>query len=268
MIDAVRRALGLRRVGHTGTLDPFASGLLLVLTGRATRLAQFLVGLSKHYIGTIRLGVVTDTDDRTGVVVARDDDASAAVSDRHVLQAMEALSGPQRQRPPAYSAKKTSGTRAYRLARRGEDVELPLTDVHVRRFALSGRSGTALCFVAEVSSGTYVRALARDLGERLGCGAHLEELRRTRVGRFDVADAVPLAELEQGIAVRPPVEAVAHLERRVLTDDERRAVTHGRAVPVGGIVGSPASLVWRDQLVAVAERVADVLEPRVVLADA
>ncbi len=267
MIDAVRRTLGVRRVGHTGTLDPFASGLLLVLTGRATRLAQFLVGLPKHYTGTIRLGAVTDTDDRTGAVLARDDGAMT-VPDQRIRQVMEGLSGRQRQRPPAYSAKKTSGRRAYRLARHGEAVELPPSDVDVRRFEVLDRADTAVHFVAEVSSGTYLRALARDLGERLGCGAHLEDLRRTRVGHFDVAEAVPLAQLGQVTKVRPPLEAVPHLERRVLTDDERQAVTHGRAIPSGDVEASPVSLVSRDQLVAIAERAGDALKPRVVLADA
>ena len=203
MIDAVRRTLGLRRAGHTGTLDP-----LVALTGR------------------------------------------------------------QRQRPPAYSAKKMSGTRAYRLARRGEPVNLPVRDVHVRRFELSERAGSAVDFEAEVSSGTYIRALARDLGEQLGCGAHLEELRRTRVGRYDIADAVPLARLGLHTAVRPALEAVAHLACRELSDDERRAVSHGRALPAGETLDSPVALTRQGRLVAVAERVAETLKPRVVLADA
>jgi tRNA pseudouridine55 synthase len=267
VIDGVRRACGLRRVGHAGTLDPFASGLLLVLLGRATRLAQFLVGLTKRYQGTIQLGVVTDTHDRTGAVTAAAPGAEQ-IPDAEIRRAMASLTGVQRQRPPAYSAKKLAGRRAYRMARRGETVDLPAIDVEVGRFALTARDGAKLHFEALVSSGTYVRALARDLGERVGCGAHLSELRRTAVGSFEVRDAVPLVQIDQSRSrVQSLLSAVAHLERRLLSDDERTAVGHGRAIPAGTTAAAPVALVHDDRLIAVAEPSDDVLRPRVVLVD-
>lgn len=268
VIDGVRRAFGLRRVGHAGTLDPFASGLLLVLLGRATRLARFLVGFSKRYRGTIRLGIITDTDDRTGAVTASHLGAEK-ISDARLQQAMESLTGAQRQRPPAYSAKKLAGRRAYRLARSGAPVDLAPIDVEVTSFTVAAREGSVVRFEAEVSSGTYIRALARDLGERLGCGAHLEELRRTAVGPFDVADATALAALDgAGIAVLPPLAAVPHLEHRVLTDAERAAIAHGRGIPAQHGAPAAVALVHADRLIAVAETVNDTLRPRVVLVDA
>jgi tRNA pseudouridine55 synthase len=267
VIDRVRRVLGLRRVGHAGTLDPFASGVLLVLLGRATRLAQFLVGLSKRYEGSIRLGVATETDDRTGTITVTQDGAER-IPNSLLQQAMASFIGAQHQHPPAYSAKKVGGRRAYRLARSGRTVELPAVEIEVFQFTLIAREGATVRFEALVSSGTYVRALARDLGERLGCGAHLAELRRTAVGSFDIDAAVPLATLgKPGATVLPPLAAVTHLERRALTDDERDAAAHGRPISAGTAPSAPIALVHSDQLVAVAERSGDVLRPRVVLVD-
>jgi tRNA pseudouridine55 synthase len=267
VIDRVRRVLGLRRVGHAGTLDPFASGLLLVLLGRATRLAQFLVGLSKRYEGSIRLGVATETDDRTGAVTVTQDGAER-IPDSALQEAMASLVGAQLQRPPAYSAKKVGGRRAYRLARSGRTVALPAVDVEIFQFTPIAREGATVRFEALVSSGTYVRALARDLGERLGCGAHLAELRRTAVGAFEIGAAEPLATLgKPGTTVLPPLAAVPHLERRALTDDERDAAAHGRPISADAAASTPLALVHSDQLVAVAERSGDTLRPRVVLVD-
>ena len=267
VIDQVRRVLGLRRVGHAGTLDPFASGLLLVLLGRATRLAQFLVGLSKRYEGAIRLGVATETDDRTGTVTIRQDGAER-IPDSALQEAMTSLIGAQRQHPPAYSAKKVGGRRAYRLARSGRTVELPAVDVEVFQFTPIAREGATVRFEALVSSGTYVRALARDLGDRLGCGAHLAELRRTAVGSFEIGAAEPLATLgEPSTTVLPPLAAVSHLERRALADDERDAAAHGRPIAAAAAPSTPIALVHSGQLVAVAERSGDALRPRVVLVD-
>ena len=258
----------MRRVGHAGTLDPFASGLLLVLLGRATRLAQYLVGLSKAYVGRIRLGTVTDTDDRTGTVTHTSEDWRT-LSDASIRQAMTELLGLQLQRPPAYSAKKTSGQRAHRLARRGVPVELAAATVEVGRFALGGRDGAALEFTAEVSSGTYLRALARDLGDRLGCGAHLEELRRIRVGSFAVEAAVRSdALVDDRGPVLPLLAAVSHLPHRELIGDERDLVRHGRSIDAAGCAGSPIALVADGALVAVAHREGESLRPRVVVVDA
>ncbi len=257
-----------RRVGHAGTLDPFASGLLLVLLGRATRLSQYLVGLPKIYEGRIRLGAVTDTDDRTGTVVRACEDWRS-LSDDHVRDAMAALLGAQLQRPPAFSAKKTAGQRAHRLARRGAPVELAPAPVEVRRFELCARDGAGVGFVAEVSSGTYLRALARDLGDGLACGAHLEELRRTHIGPFTVDDAVAFEDVTGDPGpVRPPLDAVAHLRRRELSASECALVRHGRALDTAGGPDTPVALVADGVLLAVAHRDGDRLKPRVVLADA
>jgi tRNA pseudouridine55 synthase len=267
-VDRVRRAYALRRVGHAGTLDPFASGLLLVLLGRATRLAQYLVGLPKTYQGRIRLGAVTDTDDCTGTVLRTSEDWQALSGER-IGGAMRQFVGVHLQRPPAYSAKKTSGQRAHRLARKGAPVELAPVSVEVRRFDLRGHEGASVAFSAEVGSGTYLRALARDLGERLGCGAHLEELRRTRIGAFAVEDALPWDAVTGGTEpVRPPRDAVAHLPRRALVDAECDLVRHGRALDAADCPDTPIALLADGVLVAVAHREGDLLKPRVVLGDA
>jgi tRNA pseudouridine55 synthase len=267
IVAAVRRAAGTRRVGHAGTLDPFASGLLAVLVGRATRLMPYLVGLPKTYTGTIRLGVVTDTDDREGTVV-QEDPAWGDVTVSTLAAGMAALTGTQHQRPPAYSAKKVAGTAAHRRARRGQVVTLPPQEVEVRRFACTGRDGPDVHFVADVSSGTYVRALARDLGERLGCGAHLFALRRTTIGPFVEGGAVPASALAPPLSLRPPRDAVPHLPTRSLTPDELAGVRHGRTVTLAdGAPAEPTALLDGDRLVAIGVPRDGLLQPRVVLDD-
>ena len=166
-MDSVRRCLGTRRIGHTGTLDPFATGLLVVLVGRATRLSQYLVGLRKEYSGTIRLGITTDTYDPTGEVLEEDDSWRTITRDL-IDKEVGALVGRYDQRPPKYSARKVGGRRAYKLAREGEEVSLATKEVEVFDFKVSDVSEADLTFGCDVSSGTYVRAMARDLGEALG----------------------------------------------------------------------------------------------------
>jgi tRNA pseudouridine55 synthase len=267
IVTAVRRAAGTRRVGHAGTLDPFASGLLAVLVGRATRLMPFLVGLPKTYTGTIRLGVVTDTDDGEGAVV-REDPAWRDVTASALAAGMAGLTGTLQQQPPTYSAKKVAGTPAYRRARRGQTVSLAVQKVEVRRFVCTGRDGPDVHFVADVSSGTYIRALARDLGEKLGCGAHLAALRRTAIGSFAADDAVPVTALEPPLPLRPPRDAVPHLPTRALTPDEAAGVRHGRTVALAdGSPTGPTALLDGDRLLAVALPQDDQLRPRVVLDD-
>jgi tRNA pseudouridine55 synthase len=265
IVAALRRVLGVRRVGHTGTLDPFASGLLVILIGRATRLAQFLVGLTKRYRGVLRLGTTTDSGDPTGTVTGTSDAWQDLTAD-DVQQAMTGFLGPQRQRPPALSAKKVGGQRAYRIARRGENADIPLQDVEIFSLTLTDMHGANVVFDTLVSSGTYVRSLARDLGDALGCGAHLSELRRTAVGPFtiDHALAVDAASTEQ---VRPPREAVAHLQAVTVGTDERESVRHGRAIVTPAGVSGPVALVDGEELVAVAEADGNRLQPRVVLAE-
>jgi len=260
----VRRLATTRRVGHAGTLDPFASGLLTILVGHATRLAPFLVGLPKSYTGTIRLGTVTDTDDREGAVL-REDASWEAVEDAALGQAMTTLTGPLLQRPPTYSAKKVRGVPAHRRVRRGQAVSLAPQAVEVHRFACTGRSGPDLRFEADVSSGTYIRALARDLGEALGCGAHLTALRRTAVGPWTEADALPLSALRAPLPLRPARDAVGHLPQRHLAPTEAEAVRHGRPVPATHDGDLPVALLDGETLLAVARPYETLLQPTVVL---
>jgi tRNA pseudouridine55 synthase len=263
VVAAARRAFHASRVGHGGTLDPFASGLLLLFLGRCTRLVPYLVGLPKHYEGTIRLGVRTDTDDLDGRVVSADD-GWRDVDDARLTEAAAALTGTIAQVPPVYSAKKLGGVPAHRRVRRGEAVALAPREVDVRRFEISGRDGPLARFEAEVGSGTYVRALARDLGAALGCGAHLQALRRTRVGPFDVRDAVAPARFPCPLS--PPAAAVPHLPRRSLDDAEYDAVRQGRAIPARAEDPGPVALFHATLLVAVAAREGDHVHPRTVLA--
>jgi len=257
----------MRRVGHAGTLDPFATGLLLVLLGRGTRLARYLVGLPKVYAGRIRLGAATDTDDRTGSVTGGSD-GWRELGDGEIRAEMAGLLGIQLQQPPAYSAKKTGGQRAYRLARQGRPAPLSPVRVEIRRFDLVDRDRDVLTFAAEVSSGTYLRGLARDLGERLGCGAHLAELRRTAIGAFGVEGAVPSDALDDAApSLQPMLDAVAHLPRHNLDAGEARLVRHGRPLDAGPEGGEAVALVQDGALVAVAERDGSRLKPRVVVAD-
>jgi len=265
VVDAVRRAAGVRRVGHAGTLDPFASGLLLVLVGRTTRLSQYMVGLGKSYTGRIRLGVQTDTDDASGLVTAATE-AWRTVETAEIERVMASLTGRIVQRPPTYSAKKTGGERAYRLARRGRAVVLDATEVDVGVFHLVRHEESAVEFHAEVGSGTYIRALARDLGAGLGCGAHLEALRRTRVGTFGIEDAVSLEALDgRALPLRSAGEAVHHLPRRDMTREEFQLVRHGRPLLGADQDEGPVALGYDGDLIAVAESVDGLLKPRVVL---
>lgn len=196
VVDRVRRKLGVRRVGHAGTLDPMATGLLMVCVGRVTRLLEYLGQGDKEYSGTIVFGVGTDTDDAEGKVVAQ---ASAKALDlAAVRQAANELTGEVRQRPPQYSAVHIDGRRAYDLAREGKKVELPERIVHVREFSLDDfrlEGDVAFAhFHVVCSKGTYVRALCRDLGALLGVPAHMRSLRRLAIGSARIEDAVPLGD--------------------------------------------------------------------------
>jgi tRNA pseudouridine55 synthase len=263
VVARVRRALQTRSVGHAGTLDPFATGLLVVLVGRATRLARFVEQQDKTYWGEAVLGVTTDTDDGTGAVLA--EMVPAAWPELEEIQrALASLAGSQLQRPPAYSARRVAGERGYRLARAGKPVDLPATPVTVSRLDLLAWAAPVVTFRAVVSAGTYVRALARDLGERLGTGAHLRALRRERIGELRVEDAVPLEQLNPGTPVLPPLAVLGHLARVPLTDAEAGLVRHGRPVAAPEARGFGAMLV-EGRLVAVAEGGHGEWQPRVVL---
>jgi tRNA pseudouridine55 synthase len=265
VVARIRRTLGVRRVGHAGTLDPFASGLLLVLVGRATRLSRFLVGMDKSYDGEIVLGIETTTHDVAGTVVQRDEGWRGLDDDR-VREGMAGLVGTIEQVPPVFSAKHVDGQRAYRLARRGDAPELAPEQVTVSQFALTARQGQRVAFETEVGSGTYVRALARDLGRRLGCGAYLGTLRRSAIGPFHVDDAVSMADVDV-TRVRTPLDAVQHLARIDVDASQRDLVVHGRALEVPSGATGNVAVVYEGRLVAVATGAGDVLKPRVVLGE-
>ena len=227
IVDRVRRELGTRRVGHTGTLDPFATGVLPICVGRATRLARFLSGGEKEYLATVRLGFATTTDDLTGEPLGpvapfegTPDELSAALA---------SLVGSFDQVPPAFSARHVGGRRLYELARRGEAVPRAATPVTVHALELVSRAAETVELAVRCSPGTYVRALARDLGERLGTGAHLTALRRTRSGAFDLSQAVAGDDLS-GAASRlmPMAGLLPDLPAVTVGEEGRRLVGHGR----------------------------------------
>ncbi|HEU4333119.1 MAG TPA: tRNA pseudouridine(55) synthase TruB [Candidatus Eisenbacteria bacterium] len=236
-VARMRRILGERRVGHAGTLDPFATGLLLVAEGRATALLGALGLLPKRYRATVRLGVATDTQDRTGTPLPR---ASAAFpSVAAVDEALPAFRGALLQTPPLYSAVKVEGERLYKKARRGEDVERVARPIHVYALERVAADLPDVTLDLTVSRGTYVRTLAHDLGERLGCGAHLAALRRTAIGPFTVEGAGSPArdggwdEAAFRARERTPAEAVSFLPRVRLTPEESARLRHGAPPSIG-----------------------------------
>ena len=243
VVARCRRVFGQRRAGHAGTLDPDATGILLVGLGRATRLLQFFTGLRKVYKGQVVLGVATGTLDASGEVVGTWD--MGEVTLQQARQAAAILTGPIMQVPPMVSALKVGGRRLHELAREGTEVERAPRAVTVYRFDVSsaGReaSGPVLAIDVECSAGTYVRSLAADLGAALGGGGHLRNLRRTAVGPFGEADAVGLDELVEMVEPRQrvlsPARACAHLARAQVGPEVAGEVGHGRVLPVGRLLG-------------------------------
>lgn len=264
VVSACRRALGRPRVGHTGTLDPFATGLLVVLAGRATRLAPYLSGLHKTYRAGIRLGARSESGDPEGPISP----GGPLPDERALRTALAAMVGMSEQTVPALSAVKVGGERLYAVARRGGEVERPTRTVVVDRADLvSYEPMTGIADVDfECGAGTYVRQLAVDLGEALGCGAYCASLRRTRVGDISVDRAVGPDHLAPGDGV-DPVKVLGHLPLVRLDDHAVADVLHGRPVP-GAPEGAegPVALVAGDALLAVAQADRGMLRPRVVLA--
>ena len=262
-VDRARRALRTKRIGHGGTLDPFATGLLVLLVGRVTRLLPYLDGEPKAYEATIRFGAETDTDDLTGAVTVE-----APVPDRAAVEkAIEGLTGDIEQVPPAYSAKQVGGTRAYAAARRGQALALAAVPVRVARWEVRAWRSPE-CDVAVVcGGGTYIRALARDLGRAAGSAAHLTALRRTGSGRFTVGDAVAVDAIAPG-AVRSPLEAIPDAERIVVDAPGRARIARGMTIPRRADASALAAIVDDSgELLAVAEPEGELWQPRVVLAD-
>ncbi len=242
VVARARRVCGTRRVGHAGTLDPMATGVLVLGVGKATKLLTFLVGLDKGYDGTIRLGQATVTDDAEGDITQEHD--ASAITDDEVAAAVATLTGAIEQVPSAVSAIKVKGVRSYARVRAGEEVALAARPVTVRRFEAQRVESSSnapptvvdLDVAVEVTSGTYVRALARDLGAALGVGGHLTSLRRTHVGRYDLSLAHSLAQAEalpdRGI-IDMATAAHAAFEVRHLTDTQEQSLRHGQRIDVG-----------------------------------
>jgi len=230
-VDAVRRVLGTRRVGHAGTLDPMATGLLLVGVGRATRLLRYFGDLPKSYEGTARLGIETDTLDAEGVVVRS---VEVAVARDDLERAFAARTGASAQRPPAYSAVKVGGRKLYEAARGGEPLVAEPRPIRVDTFELRSFEPPDVRFRVTCSGGTYVRVLAADVGAALSSGAHLTELRRTAIGPFRVDEA---SAPEAARSPLPVDAAVLHLPRLDLDREEAVAASHGQPLGPSGLAG-------------------------------
>lgn len=290
VVARARHILHERRIGHTGTLDPFATGVLVILLGRATRIAQFLSGVDKEYEAIIRLGFSTDTGDRTGNPISGPDDSKKRPewSEHEIDEALKSLRGYIDQVPPMYSAKKVEGKKLYELARRGEQVERQPIRVCIHQFEAIRPDGQLIKdnldgtfdFHARVScsSGTYVRTLAEDFGKRLYVGAHLAELRRTRVGDLGIDQAITLDQLKVhfveeslGTVLLPLNAALSRLPFVHLSGEDVRRANHGREVRVADAEWADGEDVkmcdMDEQLIAVGQydATAKSLHPRVVL---
>jgi tRNA pseudouridine55 synthase len=231
VVNRVRRLSGIRRVGHAGTLDPLATGVLLVCLGPATRLVEYLVGQPKQYRATIRLGQETNTYDADGEVVA---ERPVDVTRPEVTAALARFGGEIEQTPPMFSALKQAGQPLYKLARRGIDVARPARRVTLYEIELLAWQPPNVEIHVTCSAGTYIRSLAHDLGQALGCGGHITALRRTAVGDFTVDEAVSLADLDAWRlrqALLPADLAASHLARLELTEAEARAARQGQRLP-------------------------------------
>ena len=259
VVARVRKIAGHRRVGHTGTLDPFATGVLVVLVGGATRLAQFLSGAEKEYEAVIRLGYATDTGDITGTRVTDFTTETQRHTELHrdeIESATASLRGEIEQTPPMYSAKKIGGRKLYELARRGEQIEREPVRVNISEFETLAPDGDLLMpndlgshdlkVRVVCSAGTYVRTLAEDFGKKLGVGAHVAELRRTRAGEFKIADALTFDRLSEAArsesldqVLISPDAALSHLPVKELTLDDARRVGQGIDLQIEEASASP-----------------------------
>ncbi len=235
VVRRVRTRLGGVRAGHAGSLDPFATGLLPVCVGRATRLVRFVAAGAKRYRARVRFGQATDTDDGTGQPLGA---PAAPPESSAILRVLPEFLGEIDQIPPRYSAKQVGGRRAYRLARAGRPVRLAPSRVRVDELRLLGYDGKVAEFACQVGPGTYIRALARDLGARLGGAAHLATLRRTGVGPFEVSAAARLDGLSDRDAITArlldPLAALRGIPRLLVSEEGSRLLGHGRLLPYGG----------------------------------
>lgn len=235
VVSLVRKGTGIRRVGHAGTLDPTATGVLVVCLGQAVRISEYIQELPKLYRAQIRLGTATDTYDSTGRPILSGD--PSRVTEEQIRSALRELTGRIRQVPPSFSAIKLKGEPAYRLARRGEAVCLPPRTVEIYRIALLRFEPPVLELEVECGRGTYIRSLAHDLGQRLGCGAHLGELVRARVGPFRLEEALTVEALREALAgntwqglLLPLDRGLEHMPAVTLDREQESWVRHGRPI--------------------------------------
>ena len=265
VVSIVRRSVHTRRVGHAGTLDPFATGLLVLLVGRGTRLMPFIDGEPKVYDATIAFGTETDTDDATGQTTREAALPVASAIDVGIAR----LTGEIMQIPPAYSAKQVDGTRAYAAARRGKPLELAPARVTIHEWKTLSRDEATRSVRITCSGGTYIRALARDLGRLSESAAHLSQLRRIKSGAFDVSDAETVDSIKTGaFDLQPLRDAIPGLATRELTESELARVLHGNPVADAESPSRAIALIDENgELVAIAERSGSELRPRVVLRD-
>lgn len=284
VVARIRRILKTKRVGHTGTLDPFATGVVVILVGQATRLAQFLDKDEKEYVASVRFGFETETGDVTGkprpASVLCDQEIAELLDRTDWKRVFSDLRGEIIQMPPMYSAKKVDGKKLYELARRGEVIERRPISVSIRRLEILDRSETleartTIRIRVACSAGTYIRVLAEDIGSRLGIGAHLSELRRTTAGKFTIDMSLTLEELEQidqpANSLIPMTEAVGHLAKFTLSDDRIGRTRNGLATRVVGSAfaeGEPVQMLDRSGgLVAIGiyQTGENIIQPKVVL---
>ena len=257
VVAAVRRFTGIRTVGHTGTLDPEASGLLILCLGRATKLARFFEDLDKTYWTVLCVGICTNTQDATGVAVRQC--AVPALSDRDVQTVLTQFTGPMKQIPPMYSAVKYHGQRLYRLARQGKTVTRPARDIYVRRLKLLDLHGPWISLSVTCSKGTYIRTLCTDIGQVLGVGGHLYALERRRAGPLSIGQALTIDQIAALAAVGtlrqhliPMDQVLEHLPALLVSGEQARRALHGGAVvPVGmeqlASVSAPVSVRLKDE---------------------
>ncbi len=274
VVNRVRRILGQRSIGHLGTLDPSATGILPLVTGNFTRLAQFYTHSEKTYEGTIRFGFATDTYDADGEPTTAARDVTLDAAELHALAAR--FRGTIEQMPPPFSAKKIAGVPAYKLARQKREVALKLSTVEVKEFEILETEKDRATFRARASAGTYMRSIAHDLGEILGCGAHLASLRRTATGEFTLQDAHSLEDLAQAAGQGRaedlffhPRKLLPHFPSVAVNDETAALIRHGRAVNLPELSRAPRVKVFYGQreLIAVATRIAGSLfHPGIVLA--
>ncbi len=234
VVQIIRKGTNIRRAGHTGTLDPRASGVLVILVGPAVRLSEYVSASDKRYQAVIQLGTTTDTFDADGRVLST---TSVDISEKQFNDVLQSFVGEIQQVPPPYSAVKVKGKKAYELAREGEEVDLEPRMINVYNLELLEWAPPEAVIDVYCSSGTYVRSLAHDLGEKLGCGAHLIGLRRTKSGRFTLRDAVPLRKLRESFDdnswsehLIPAAEALSDWPAIDLTPEELDIVKHGRRI--------------------------------------